>query len=141
MTTVDKSRLFKRAWRIKREQELTFSIALKTSWSIEKGTTNMITEEKLEKAGGKLWEKAGMRRMYFNNLNDYIGLECNYYKTGNISSANLNGTSISNNKARGIKSQLYNGKVYFDLNNKEFGYKYINEELAEEVIEGIKASL
>jgi len=39
-------------------------------------------EARLIAKGGRLWEKAGMRRLYFNNLAELYGLELEYYKTG-----------------------------------------------------------
>lgn len=41
----------------------------------------------------------GEVRDYVNNLNAVIGLEVSYYGTGNISSASLDGESISNSRA------------------------------------------
>jgi len=74
-------------------------------------------KNKLLQQGGKLWEKIekGISRVYFNDLLSRIGLTVNRYGTGNISSASLNGESISNSSARKIESILENGKFYYDL--------------------------
>ena len=47
------------------------------------------TVKQLTKAGGKLWKKNKLKRVYFGNLPKYIRIEIEQYKTGNISSATL----------------------------------------------------
>lgn len=69
--------------------------------------------EQLIAIGGALWEKAGMRRIYFNNAAELYGLTYSTYKTGNISSARLDGEEISNSQASKILNKI--GKIYFDL--------------------------
>ena len=78
------------------------------------------TIEQLEAAGGNLWEKGAMRRVYFNNLPALIGLELDKYKSGSIASAKLNGETVSNAEAGRIIEGL--GKVWFDMNDGEFHY-------------------
>src|SRR5690606_21312239 len=39
-------------------------------------------EARLIAKGGRLWEKAGMRRLYFNNLAELYGLTLEFYNTG-----------------------------------------------------------
>lgn len=65
--------------------------------------------EELEKMGFTRWQKNGMDRMYINAK--ALGLDCTYYKTGNISSATFNGEHISNCEAGRIKA----AKTYIDL--------------------------
>lgn len=67
--------------------------------------------EELTRMGFCRWQKNGMDRMYINASS--LGLDCTYYKTGNISSATFNGESISNSEARGLKY----AKTYIDLVN------------------------
>lgn len=72
----------------------------------------MTKEEKIEaaiKAGGKRWHKGTMNRIYFNA--PALGLECEYYKSGNVRSATFNGEDISNKKASGM---LF-AKSYIDV--------------------------
>jgi len=63
----------------------------------------------LESKGFSRWQKGNMDRLYINSTR--IGLSCEYYKTGNIRSAELNGESISNCRARAIKDS----KNYIDV--------------------------
>lgn len=71
-------------------------------------TNEMI--KKLEEMGFKRWQKGSYDRLYINA--GQIGLTCTYYNTGNISSAEFNGDSISNCEARRMKA----AKTYIDLN-------------------------
>ncbi len=63
-------------------------------------TTTQI--EALEKKGFSRWQKGSMDRLYINSTR--IGLDLDYYKTGNISCAFLNGERISNSRAYAIKA-------------------------------------
>jgi len=77
----------------------------------------MATEHQYE-ALGRTWVNPDgtKRRIYFpeNLLAELIGLKVTTYKTGNISSASLNGQKISNGKADQIRTTLRYGKAYFD---------------------------
>jgi len=73
--------------------------------------------EKLEAKGFKRWTKGTMDRLYVNA--DKIGLDVDYYKTGNVSSAWLNGEKISNSEARAIMG----GKYYVDVTTGEVNVK------------------
>jgi hypothetical protein len=68
---------------------------------------------------GSEWQKNGMHRIYFNHLEDLYGLDCSYYKTGNISGATLNGELISNSEAKRIQARLA-GKLWYDLADDKF---------------------
>ena len=104
--------------------------------------TKTYTVEQLTKAGGKLWEQGGMRRMYFNSLASRIGLALDHYNTGNISSAKLAGEGISNCAARKIISALQDMKIWYDLTDGQFHYKYYSRpDLAEQIIVQIRAEL
>lgn len=74
--------------------------------------------KKLEALGLTHWIKGDMDRIYINNkdLKSVFGLEIEYYKSGNIKSAVLNGDKISNNKAYG----LLRNKIYFDCKSNKF---------------------
>lgn len=100
------------------------------------------TAEQLVNAGGRLWKIAekNMCRVYFNSLADRIGLSVSYYKTGNVSSASLNGNGISNCSARKILSTLESGKIWYDLNTNRFETKNLDE-YAEKIINSIENDL
>lgn len=100
------------------------------------------TAEQLIAAGGRLWEvfEKNMRRVYFNNLADRIGLSVSYYKTGNVSSASMNGEEISNTSARKIISTLETGKIWYDLNTNQFETKNLGD-YADKIIESIENNL
>ena len=67
----------------------------------------------LESKGFKRWTKETARgtldRLYINST--LLGLELEYYKTGNISDAYLNGERISNSRGYSYKS----AKTYVDV--------------------------
>ncbi len=63
---------------------------------------------KLLAAGGKRWSKYGKDRIYIDVTT--LGLEVEYYKTGNVSSAAWQGETISNADGR----RLLCSKVYVD---------------------------
>jgi hypothetical protein len=77
-------------------------------------------EKTLTDFGGKLWEKGDYRRIYFNIelVEKFIKLNVNYYNTGNISSATLDGKEISNSEARRIISGI--DKIYYDFTDEKF---------------------
>jgi hypothetical protein len=70
-------------------------------------TENRIAE--LENLGFSRWTKGNLDRMYINAAQ--LGLVCSYYKTGNISSAEFQGESISNCQARRYKA----AKTFIDI--------------------------
>lgn len=63
---------------------------------------------KLLEAGGKRWSKYGKDRIYIDV--ETLGLEVEYYKTGNVRNATWQGERISNADAR----RLLGSKVYVD---------------------------
>lgn len=72
---------------------------------------------KLQSKGGKLWEKEGRRRIYFNP--ECWGLEVTKYKTGSINTAEINGSRISNSEA--YRCQIV--KVWYDITTGKFEMK------------------
>jgi hypothetical protein len=67
----------------------------------------------MELIGGKRWYKhGGTWRVYFNAWPEWIGLEIEYYKTGNVRSAAINGRLISNSAGKRLLSA--NPKVYWE---------------------------
>ena len=55
------------------------------------------------------WTKGNYDRLYINAT--ALGLDCTYYKTGNISGATFGDYSISNSEARRMKA----AKTYVDI--------------------------
>lgn len=93
----------------------------------------------LEAKGFKRWTKGEYDRLYINASE--LGLHCDYYKTGNISNAVFQGTSISNSEGRRMKTaktyiDVKTGEVHSDNYTLEKAVKAIIEELdAEETTE------
>lgn len=79
--------------------------------------TNLAT--KLVEANlGKRWTKSPtLDRVYITDGTKlrYAGLEVERYKSGNVSSARLNGKPISNNQARGLLWALTGSKLWYDV--------------------------
>ena len=73
--------------------------------------------KELEGLGFNRWQKGSMDRLYINAA--LLGLNCEYYKTGNIRYAEFNGEQISNCEARRMKGartyiDVKTGRVYGD---------------------------
>ena len=66
------------------------------------------------KAYGKVWVGGKHKRLYLNAKD--LGLKCDYYHSGNISRAWVNGEDISNCEAR----RILNAGAYIDLVSGEF---------------------
>lgn len=91
----------------------------------------MLTEmviKQLEEKGFKRWTKGNFDRLYINTKE--LGLECEYYNTGNIRYAHLNGEKVSNTQARKMKD----AKTYIDIKTgKLYGSHDELKELAEAI--------
>jgi hypothetical protein len=90
--------------------------ALRMAWAEAKGTAKQSREDIIEALTKKFgrWTKKGSNgkvydRIYFNGTD--LGMEVSYYRSGNISSAAVDGESISNCEAR----RIMGSKAYFDL--------------------------
>jgi hypothetical protein len=94
---------------------------------------------RLEKIGGNLWEKGGHCRVYFNNAPELIGLTYTKYKTGNISSARLNGEQISNSECSRMLDRI--GRVYYDLNTDKICGTGSEQEMLSRIAKIIRARL
>ena len=98
----------------------------------------MLTEKRiaaLEKKGFNRWTKGNFDRLYINA--SALGLHCDYYKTGNISNAVFQGTSISNSEGRALKAaktfiDIKTGEVHSDSYRLEKAVQAIIEELDEQ---------
>lgn len=76
----------------------------------EKGISEIIQQ------GGKRWTKGNNDRIYIKDLIETVGgLQTETYKSGFISSATLNGETISNSEAGRIFSRI--GNPYINLIN------------------------
>lgn len=76
-----------------------------------------ITEQvikQLTEMGASRWTKGAHDRLYLNGAAaQLIGLECEYYKSGNISSATMKGEGISNRRASIILASV--SSTFIDL--------------------------
>jgi hypothetical protein len=92
--------------------------------------------DKLIKLGGKLWESYGKHKIYFNGYKAaaLFGLDTSQYKTGNISSATLDGEKISNSKANKLINSF--DKFHYDLDSKKFAWsQYSDKENSEKLVQ------
>jgi hypothetical protein len=82
---------------------------------------NNISMETLLKYG-KLWEKGEYKRIYFNRglLMVTMGIEVEFYKTGNLASCHISDERISNCKGKKLMARLDNVKCFYDLVKSEF---------------------
>lgn len=89
--------------------------------------------------GGNLWEHpgTGQKRWYLNadTIADLSGLDVEYYKSGNVSKATLDGERISNSEARGMLAHFSFGKFYLAADDSERGWSVLgrDEDTAAEV--------
>ena len=103
--------------------------------------TETYTVEELIKSGGSEWKKDDMHRIYFNNLDEMYGLELTRFKSGQISTAYLDGEKISNNKARELYSKLTDSKLWYDVKTGEFQNKGLSQELFDKFVKKIKSRI
>ncbi|EBW6383644.1 hypothetical protein DPZ21_02445 [Salmonella enterica subsp. enterica serovar Stanley] len=117
---MNKSTLFITAWNISRDAAAKFGGSVKSyfaeSLKLAYGRTRLVTLESCLKIGGKLWEKNGMRRVYFNGdiVAADVGFEYDTYKTGNVKWACLGDASLANGRANAVRTMIYTGKFWFD---------------------------
>ena len=119
MTQVSKKQIMTAAWRLAKKAAKKFdgkaieyiSGTLKMAWAAVK-TVNYVQE--LQAKGFNYWSTADhkIKRLYLNIKKAGL-LNVDYYKSGNISSAEWMGNPISNSEAR----KLLNVKCYIDLSD------------------------
>lgn len=68
--------------------------------------------ETMTAIGGNEWTRGDKHRVYINDWTAYAGLEVDHYKTGNISSASIDGRGIANSRVGGLLGAVRS--VYFD---------------------------
>lgn len=96
--------------------------------------TTTFTAEQIQAIGGSPWHKDdGTLRVYLNDWVQFIGLEVSRYKSGNISSATLNGQPISNGKA----ARLLAAKVYWEGGTIHITRGSVAEDYRDELLAGI----
>ena len=142
---MNKSQIFKAAHKLAKSvhvagdcYRVTFGAALKIVIAESKAPSKI---ESLLAIGSE-WVKGDIHRIYFNNLAQHIGLDVSFYKTGNVSSANIFGESISNTKARQLLNVLEFGKVFFDVKNAVFAQNgKLPKEMFEQIVYSIKISV
>ena len=78
---------------------------------------------------GRVWEKYGKKRLYLDEKKE-MGFELDFYKSGNIAYAKLNGEKISNNKAWEVRSDLSNSYIDFQTGLIHSNYGLTEDELA-----------
>ena len=129
---INRSNLFRRAHILAKQilgacsdYHAALSAALKQIWAVIKIETKAALEEALKvlpgtavksaealqdlKQYGKIWIGGAHKRLYLNAK--ALGLKCDYYHTGNISRAWVNGEDISNCEAR----RILGAGAYIDL--------------------------
>jgi hypothetical protein len=93
------------------------------------------TVKRLIQLGGNEWRKSEtLHRVYLNTdtLADLYGLDCSFYRTGNVSSASLRGSAISNSEARRILGSLPE-KFWYDIPSGTFAFRGYNRDVAQEL--------
>jgi hypothetical protein len=85
-------------------------------------TTMKTLEQTLLDMGANEWQKNGHHRLYVSRevIAEVIGLTWESYKSGSISSAELNGRPLSNSKATRILSNLTSANLYYDVKKSNF---------------------
>lgn len=135
MTT--KKEIMVNAWEIAKEGQKNFggkvseyfAEALKMAWAQAK---NGLDIEALEKKGFNRWTKGDMDRLYFS-IEKAGALELDYYKSGNLRSADLEGERISNAEA----CRLLAVKCFIDLKNGNKLVVQCGREEAQDVVRGL----
>lgn len=98
--------------------------------------TGKLTDDEiaaLENKGFNRWTKGDIDRLYIKPT--YLGLDLEYYKSGNISSATFNGDSISNSEGRRLNAT----KCYVDVATRKVVCD--NEELKQAAQELLDSTL
>lgn len=94
--------------------------------------------DQLLSIGGSEWTDYGYHRIYINNLCELYGLDYTTYKTGNIQSATLNGKSLSNGKASGLRGHLGYAKMWYDVKTEKYMTKDLHDDYRDQIIETLE---
>lgn len=138
----DVKAIMTRAWEIRKQNaENHFPLCLKMAWEEAKKPSYLKGEalyQRLVEMGASRWTKGGHERIYFNDLAEkLIGLEFEFYHSGNVSAAWLNGEPISNSEGRRIAGAL--SGLY--LNAATGKLAYYSSRIADEYIPVLRAKL
>lgn len=90
---------------------------------------------------GREWSTDRYHRIYINDLPTLYGLKVTRYKTGNISSATLDGERISNGHASKLLTSLELGKLWWDYADQQFHAHGMSEQMMSVLIEALEARL
>lgn len=132
-----KKEIMSKAWEIAREGQKKFggkvseyfAESLKMAWDQAKSAIDI---EALEKKGFNRWTKGDMDRLYFS-LEKAGFLELNFYKSGNLRSAYLDGKRISNAEA----CRLLAVKCFIDLKHENELVVQYGREDAQDAVRGL----
>ena len=111
---VDKARLMARAWQI--AKNLTGDIAARLSMALRMAWQETKTAFFLLGLGAKVWKhpESGEIRIYLNRVSDdLLGIEKDFYKTGNLREFSWRGHQTSNCQGKRIMAAL--DGAYFDV--------------------------
>jgi hypothetical protein len=100
-------------------------------------TTPAIYLKALKQIGSE-WQKGSMHRIYFNDLASWYGLKLEYYGTGNVSAAYLDGNKISNNYGTQLDTAFRLGKVWYDVSSSKFLSRDLDERYTKKIVAAIK---
>ena len=126
------SKIMRRAWEIKRlDSEYIFGLCLRMAWAEAKEAAKV---EMLE-ARFSRWTKTGYDgkkydRIYFNA--EDLGMKVEYYNSGNVSGASIDGEKVSNSEAK----RILGSKAFLDLTT---GKLHIDDKMEEYFGEKIRA--
>lgn len=76
---------------------------------------------------GNEWQAGDKHRIYINDLMDLYGLKVEYYNSGNISAAWLDGEKISNSQARTMIDKIASITIWYDFVDNDLHVRYRNE--------------
>lgn len=96
--------------------------------------------DKLAKIGSEWKKDDKFHRIYFNDLEERLGLDISYYKSGNVSGATQNGERISNSECKRILGRLAGVKIFYDVKAGDFKVQYgnLHDEEKERILDSIK---
>ncbi|GGD38306.1 hypothetical protein [Aureimonas glaciei] len=137
------SELFKTAHRLTRSvvqsgenYRATFGMALRKAYLAAKAAVAPSVERII--AAGSVWAKAGRRRVYFNNLADFLGLEFTHCM-GKVSFATFRGKKMETGMASAIFAGLKAAAIWFDLDTETWESRGLDEDYRNAIVAGIYA--
>ena len=104
------------------------------------------TAEQIEAIGGSRWTKGDKDRVYLNAdaWMPMIGLDIDYYRSGNICAATLNGEAISNRRAgqlSTVKVYWEHGDIHTDLRRVAGSARQDGDALLRQLLAGIASAV